>query len=333
MPSLNCDTTYPPLVERVVVLTGPTASGKTALALEVAERLNGEILSLDSIAVYHGMDIGTAKPSETDRERVAHHMIDLVTPDEDYSVARYLQEAHRIVDDLAANGRKAIFVGGTPMFLKAVLRGFDPGPPPDWDFRKSVEQDLERYGQEALRRRLIQVDPLSAAKIDPGDTRRMIRALEVSKSTGRPLSHRQIQFERARPASSCCVFALQWPRKELHERINQRVDRMFEQGLIDEVKSLLEQYELSRTAVQAVGYREVIEWLRADQNGGALPQTVRESIAAHTRQLARRQETWFRSFSEISFLDASDAVNERALADEVVRRVEATQDCLKSRAE
>ena len=325
MPSLNSDLTYPPLVDRVVVLTGPTASGKSALALEVAERLDGEILSLDSIAVYCGMDIGTAKPSATDRERVRHHMIDLVTPDEDYSVARYLQEAHRIVDDLAANGRKAIFVGGTPMFLKAVLRGFDPGPPPDWDFREAVERDLEHHGPEALRRRLAQVDPLSAAKIDPGDTRRMIRALEVSKSTGRPLSHRQIQFERANAASSCCVFALKWPRNVLHDRINRRVDLMFEQGLIDEVKSLLDRYELSRTALQAVGYREVIEWLQAESRENEIPQSLRESIAAHTRQLARRQETWFRSFTEISFLEASDTFDGSALADEVIRRVEASQ--------
>ena len=288
---------FPPLVSEVIVLTGPTASGKSALALEVAERLGGEILSLDSIAVYRGMDIGTAKPSREDRSRIKHHLVDLVDPDEDFSVARYLQTAHQLVDELADRGRKAIFVGGTPMFLKAVLRGFDPGPPPDWQFREAVERDLERYGQEALRQRLVQVDPLSASKIDPGDTRRMIRALEVAKSTGAPLSHRQVQFDHNRNANSCCVFALRWPRALLHERINQRVQQMFEAGLLDEVKSLVADYELSRTASQAVGYREVIEWLHGDATERGTLEALAESIAAHTRQLARRQETWFRSFS------------------------------------
>ena len=323
MSSFESRSVYPPLIESVVVLTGPTAAGKSALALEVAERLHGEILSLDSIAVYRDMDIGTAKPELAERERVPHHLIDLVPPDEDYSVARYLDEAHRLVSEIGERGRKPIFVGGAPMFLKAVLRGFDPGPPPDWEFRQSVERDLEQFGQEALRQRLLQVDPLSAARIDAGDTRRMIRALEVSKSTGRPLSHRQIQFERGRPASSCCVFALKWPRSELHRRINQRVEKMFDDGLLNEVKELLQRYNLSRTACQAVGYREVIEWLQ-DSDVPTSTVTLRESIAAHTRQLARRQETWFRSFSEISFLDVCEATNVETVADEVVRRVNAT---------
>ncbi|MEO1525917.1 MAG: tRNA (adenosine(37)-N6)-dimethylallyltransferase MiaA [Planctomycetota bacterium] len=319
MSSTDAPIVYPPLVERVVALTGPTAAGKSALALEVAERIDGEILSLDSIAVYRDMDIGTAKPSAEDRQRVPHHLIDLVTPDDDYSVARYLRAAHQLVDELERRGRKAIFVGGTPMFLKAVLRGFDPGPPPDWDFRESVERDLERFGAEALRQRLVQVDPLSAARIDPGDTRRMIRALEVSKSTGSPLSHRQIQFERERDASACSVFALRWQRSELHARINARVEQMFEAGLTNEVEGLLERYDLSRTASQAVGYREVIEWFERGLDAPA--RTVRESIAAHTRQLARRQETWFRSFSEITGLPISESTGVAALADEVVSRV------------
>ncbi|KAA5540032.1 tRNA (adenosine(37)-N6)-dimethylallyltransferase MiaA [Roseiconus nitratireducens] len=293
--------TFASLVDQAVVVTGPTASGKSALAIELAERIDGEILSLDSIAVYRGMDIGTAKPTPEQRGRVPHHLLDLASPDQDFSVACYLQAAHRCVQEVLRRGRRPIFAGGTPMYLKAILRGFDPGPPPDWEFRKSVERDLEVHGVDALRERLSRVDPLSAHRIAPGDTRRMIRALEVAKHTGVPLSHRQIQFDQSRPADSCSVFALRWPRPTLHQRINQRVDHMFEAGLIDEVKGLLEDYgQLSRTACQAVGYREVLQWLSSESSD---QDELKELVAAHTRQLARRQETWFRSFSEVTPID------------------------------
>ena len=301
-PAPGSDLAYPPLVDRAVVLTGPTASGKSELGIRLAERIGGEILSLDSIAVYREMDIGTAKPTEADRGRVPHHLIDLVWPTRDFSVACYLKAAHAKVDDLCARGVVPIFVGGTPMFLKGVLRGFDPGPPADWEFRQAVEADLIRFGGEALRERLRQVDPLAAHRIGPNDTRRMIRALEVARYTGQPLSHRQTQFDRGRDADQCRVFALRWQRGELHERINARVESMFAGGLVDEVRGLLQRHgTLSRTASQAVGYRELIEWI---EHGGDLAE-VQQAVAAHTRQLARRQETWFRSFSEIRGIDAS----------------------------
>ncbi len=307
MDDSDSPTVYPPLIDHAIVVTGATASGKSDLALQLAARLGGEILSLDSIAVYRGMDIGTAKPSADERRRVPHQLIDLAEPDQDFSVACYLDAAHRCVRETLAAGKRPIFVGGTPMYLKAILRGFDPGPPPDWQFREAVERDIRQFGVDALRQRLRQVDPLSAARIAAGDTRRIIRALEVSKLTGVPLSHRQIQFERVVDASACRVFQLTRPRSELHRRINRRVEKMFDAGLIDEVNGLLDRHgSLSRTARQAVGYREVIEWL---QQPGELKDLI-ETVAAHTRQLARRQETWFRSFAEITTLgvDSSDAV-------------------------
>jgi tRNA dimethylallyltransferase len=257
------------------------------------------------------MDIGTAKPSTADRRRVNHHLIDVVEPSEEFSVACYLREAHRLVQELKARGRTVIFVGGTPMFLKGVLRGFDPGPPADWEFRQAVESDVERHGIEALRERLRQVDPLAEHRIGPNDTRRMIRALEVARHTGTPISHRQVQFDRERDPKSCNVFSLQWPRDELHARINDRVAQMFADGLVDEIRALLDQHgELSRTASQAVGYREVIDWIRA---GGDLQQVV-EEVSAHTRQLARRQETWLRSFSEIRSIDVQEPIDPEAVA-------------------
>ncbi|MCA9137375.1 MAG: tRNA (adenosine(37)-N6)-dimethylallyltransferase MiaA, partial [Planctomycetales bacterium] len=283
MPESSHPTTFPPLYQQAVVLTGPTASGKTSLAIELAKQIDGEILSLDSIAVYRHMDIGTAKPSPDDRAAVPHHLLDLEDPDQDFSVACYLAAAHRCVQDVIGRSKRPIFVGGTPMFLKAILRGFDAGPPPDWDFRRSVQSDIDTFGIDALRERLMQVDPLSAARIAPGDARRMIRALEVSKQTGVPLSHRQVQFDRAADANSCSVFALCHDRAALHDRINRRVRGMFQRGLIDEVHGLLNRFgSLSRTACQAVGYREVLDWI---EDGGDI-EDLHELVAAHTRQLA-----------------------------------------------
>ncbi len=311
----NC---FAPLVDDVIVLTGPTASGKSAVALELADQVDGEILSLDSIAVYRSMDIGTAKPSKADQERIPHHLIDLVDPDEEFSVAMFLRQAHLLVSQLGQRGKRAIFVGGTPMFLKGVLRGFDPGPPADWEFRNAVEADVQVHGAEALRDRLRQVDPVAAHNIGANDVRRMIRALEVARFTGTPLTHRQIQFGHYRSADDCLVFGMQVPRDQLHQRINRRVDKMFDDGLVDEVKSLIKSYgSLSRTAAQAVGYRELIECFDGD---GDL-EKAKEEIAAHTRQLARRQETWFRSFAEIQPLPAAAPVDVKGLASQIAAKV------------
>lgn len=305
---------FPPLVDDAIVVTGPTASGKSAVAMALAEAIGGEILSLDSIAVYQHMDIGTAKPTPADQQRVHHHLIDLVEPTEEFSVACYLRQAHAMVQEICQRGRVAIFVGGTPMFLKGVLRGFDPGPPADWEFREAVESDVRKHGIEALRQRLRQVDPLAAHRIGPNDTRRMIRALEVARHTGVPISHRQVQFDHVRRADSCNVFALAWPRHQLHERINQRVAQMFQSGLVEEVHDLLSRYgRLSRTASQAVGYREVLEWLEAD----APQDAVMEEVAAHTRQLARRQETWFRSFREIRSIAMQEPLHPERIATQI----------------
>ncbi|TWT82719.1 IPP transferase [Planctomycetes bacterium CA13] len=309
---------YASLAQRVIVITGPTASGKSEIALELAARIGGEILSLDSIAVYRGMDIGTAKPTLEDQNRVPHHLIDLVDPNESFSVACYLKESHRIVDELEAKNTPAIFVGGTPMFLKAVLRGFDPGPPADEAFRQSVERDLAQFGPLALHQRLQQVDPLAAHRIAPTDARRMIRALEVAYHTGQPLSHRQIQFDQAVAALACNVFWMSWDRAKLHHRINERVNKMFTSGLVQEVRGLLDNYgTLSKTAAQAVGYRELIESFETDND----LEKAKEFIAIHTRQLAKRQETWFRSFSEIRTVSLDENMNPESVAANIEKQL------------
>lgn len=295
------DEIFCPLADRVIIVAGPTASGKSELSLSLAQRIGGEIISLDALAVYREMDIGTAKPSRRDRDRIAHHLIDVVDPDQDFSVAMFLRLAHREVEQITARGRVPIFAGGTPMYLRAVLRGFDAGPPADHEFRASVEADVSRHGAGELHRRLRQVDPLSAHRIDPGDVRRMIRALEVSYLTGQPLSHRQIQHRHPTDLSRTVASNLAWDRSVLHDRINARTRSIFQAGLVDETRALIQKYRFSRTAAAAVGYREVIDMLQIDDDPDekTLGQ-CEQAVAAHTRQLARRQETWFRSFAELT---------------------------------
>ncbi len=289
--------TFPPL-RGCWYLAGPTASGKTGVGLELAERIDGEIISLDSMSVYEGMDVGTAKPTVEQRRRVPHHMIDVVPPDREFSLSQFIEASHRIVGEITARKRQATFVGGTPLYLKSLVRGVVPGPPADWEFRQQIEAELAEVGIEALHQRLQLVDPLAAAKLHPNDKRRIIRALEVYRATGQPISHQQVQFDDS-PEGTCRVFVLSWPREELHRRIDARVDQMFAAGLVDEVRRLQEQHgQLSRTAQQAVGYREVADYL---QNNGPLDETV-ALVKTRTRQFARRQLTWFRSLEESQWL-------------------------------
>ncbi len=284
-------------------LTGPTAAGKTAVGIELAKRIGAEIVVLDSMTVYAGMDIGTAKPTAEQRAAVPHHLLDVAAPSEDYSLSQYIDAAHEAIADIRGRGREVLFVGGTALYLKSLLRGVYQGPPADWEFRREIEREVEQVGSAALHQRLAVVDPLAAAKLHPNDKRRIIRALEVHRQTGQPLSHRQTQFDEGRPAEQCKVFVLQWPRDELHRRIELRVDQMFVAGLVDEVRGLLDRYgSLSRTASQAVGYREVLEHLAG---GASLEETI-EKVKARTRQFARRQETWFRGLSECTFVPVEE---------------------------
>ncbi len=281
-------------------LTGPTASGKTRVGLALADRLNAEIISLDSMAIYREMDIGTAKPSVEEQSVVPHHLLDIVDADEEYSLANYLQAAHRVASEIRERGKQVLFVGGTPLYLKALLRGLYEGPPADWEFRRAVREEAERLGIGVLHERLRQVDPLAADKLPAGDVRRIIRALEVYKHTGKPISHMQLHFEEGLPASACRVFALSWDKSALHTRIERRVDRMFEIGLLDEIRLLLQRFgALSRTASQAVGYREGIEHL----SGACDLASAEARVKLRTRRFAKRQGTWFRGLCECRFVE------------------------------
>ena len=296
-------------------LTGATASGKTQVSLEMAQLLNAEIISLDSMAIYRGMDIGTAKPDLADRQRVPHHMLDIVDPTEAFSVSQYRERAMGLVQQIFDSGKQVIFVGGTALYLKALLRGMFEGPPADWDFRKEVEQELEEMGGQFLHQRLEMIDPVSAANLHPNDHRRLIRALEVFKTTGKPISHWQMQFSEGREADECRVFTLRHARPILHERIENRVASMFEAGLLDEVRGLLDKHgTLGQTAAQAVGYREAIDHLEERM---PLDETI-EKVRVRTRRFARHQETWFRGLSECRMIDLSTEFDSDRIAEQLV---------------
>ena len=299
-------------------VTGATASGKTAVSLALAKRLDAEIISLDSMAIYRGMDIGTAKPTAETQSLVPHHLIDIRDPNETCSVSEYRELAMEKVDEIHGRGKKVLFVGGTALYLKTLLRGLFDGPPADWEFRKQIEAEVENVGDAALHERVAAVDPVAAHKLHVNDRRRLIRALEVYKLTGKPISHWQMEFADGVDASECKVFSLRHPRPILHERIETRVDQMFEAGLIEEVRGLLDRWtDLSHTAAQAVGYREVIEHLRGEKDFAE----TREKVRVRTRKFARHQETWFRGLSEVRMIDimpSSDDSGEQGSAGVVV---------------
>jgi tRNA dimethylallyltransferase len=342
-------------------LTGPTASGKSAVGVELARRIGAEIVSLDSMALYRGMDIGTAKPTAEERLAVPHHLIDVLHPHDEFSLAQYVEAAEHTAAEIAGRGRQALFVGGTPLYLKGLLRGIFQGPPADWELRRRLADEAARNGGQWLHQRLAAVDPAAAARLHPNDARRLIRAIEVYEKTGGPISQWQQQFEIGRPAADCRVFVLDWPRKELAARIALRVQAMFAAGLVEEVRCLcssgplsghrpqvgrervrvrvadepdadsphplpLSQEErgdaseppLSRTARQAVGYREVIECLEGYRS---LAETV-ELVELHTRQLAKRQCTWFRSLSECRFVPVSGPLEAGNVAEQIVMLAE-----------
>jgi tRNA dimethylallyltransferase len=309
--------TFQPLLD-CWYLSGPTAAGKSAVGVELAQLLGAEIVSMDSMALYRRMDIGTAKSNPLQRALVPHHLIDVLDPHEEYSLAQYIESAHRCADDIASRGKKTLFVGGTPLYLKGLLRGIFQGPPADWDFRRQLQQEAQLQDPLWLHLRVKEVDPTAAARLHPNDTRRLIRALEIFHLTGRPISEYQKQFDVGIPAERCRVFVLDWPREELHARIDRRVSEMFVNGLVDEVRELCSgQQPLSKTAGQAVGYREVFDHL-ADRSN--LAETM-ELVRLHTRQLAKRQGTWFRSLRECRFVPLSGRIDSVEVAQKIVQAI------------
>jgi tRNA dimethylallyltransferase len=289
---------------RAIALLGPTASGKSGLAAALAARLPVEIVSMDSAQVYRGMDIGTAKPTAVERARVAHHLIDLVDPDEAYSSGRWRSDAIRAAVEILGRKRLPLFVGGTMLYYRTLIGGLDTLPQADPQVRAEIDAEAARRGWPALHAELARVDARTAQRLAPNDAQRIQRALEVWRLTGRPLSALQGVARRDLPFELKGI-ALMPERAVLHERIARRFDAMLELGLIDEVRGLRQRYRLSAAmpSMRAVGYRQVWEYLE----GRCDMQALKEKAVAATRQLAKRQSTWLRSFPGLVRLDAGEA--------------------------
>lgn len=293
---------YAQYFHNAIYLTGPTAVGKTELALALAERLDAEIISLDSMAVYRGMDIGTAKPSLEERAKVRHHLIDIVDPSENHTAADYRERALAAAMEIEAGGKRALFAGGSPLYLKTLLRGLFAGPPANDELRAQIIAEAQEHGAERVHRRLAEIDPRLAERIAQGDLRRIVRGIEVYESTGRPMSELLREHDVPAPPK-VPVFALARPRPELNRRIDLRVDAMFAAGLVAEVRGLVTAGGLGRNAAQAVGYREVLMHLAGEID---LATTI-SMVKTRTRQFAKRQGTWFRSLSEVKSFPLSEA--------------------------
>jgi tRNA dimethylallyltransferase len=288
-----------PLGDDCWFLSGPTASGKSSLAIPLARRLGAEIVSVDSMAVYRGLDVGTAKPTPEQREAVPHHLLDVVEAGEAYSVARWLTDAAEALAGCRARGRAILFVGGTPLYLRALRDGLAPLPPADPAIRAALAAEAGRLGPESLHARLATIDPAAASRIHPRDSKRTIRALEVAEMTGRPLSE---AFAPAPdPIFERRLLIVDRPRTALYRRIDLRVGEMFSAGIIAETRAALATSGgIGPTARQAAGYAETIALLEGRLD---LAEAVRRT-QQRTRQLAKRQLTWLRSFAAATWITA-----------------------------
>jgi len=272
----------------LIAVVGPTAAGKTAIAIRLAEEFAGEIVSADSRQIYHGMDIGTAKPTAEERARVPHHLIDIVDPDEEFHVAQFQAAAYAAIDDIRRRGKVPFLVGGTGQYVRAVIEGWQiPPAPPDPDLRARLRAEAEEHGSEHLHRRLAQIDPVAAASIHPNNVRRVIRALEVYAATGRPISEWQ---QKRPPAYRILQIGLTMERQALYERIDARVDRMIAEGLVEEVRGLLESgYTFDLPAMSSLGYGEFAPYFQGESTLDEVVQAIKHA----THRFVRHQYNWF----------------------------------------
>ena len=287
---------------KAILLLGPTASGKTAVALALARRFPAEIVSVDSAQVYRGMDVGTAKPGARERASVPHHLIDVVDPTESYSAGRFRDDAARVMAEIHRRGRVPILAGGTMLYFRALTQGLADLPPADPAIRAAIEREAARSGWPALHAELARVDPQSAARLEPTDPQRIQRALEVYRITGTPLSRLQANPRGAGLDVDMLRVALEpSERAMLHKRIDQRFRGMLKAGLVDELKGLRRRYELdaSLPSMRAVGYRQAWDTIEGRESEA----TLAERGIAATRQLAKRQLTWLRSMPDLERFD------------------------------
>jgi tRNA dimethylallyltransferase len=285
------------MAKGILVVTGPTATGKTALGVRLAKALDGEVISADAMQLYRGMVIGTAAPTPEETEGIPHHLVGTVDPRESYSVGRYVQEASRCADDILARGRLPILVGGTNLYIEALLRGTDFAAAGDPALRRRLEAEYDEHGGQAMLERLGKADPARAEKLHPNDRKRIVRALEIFELTGRTITSFDEESRTAAPRYASCTVALSFEdRALLYRRIDARVERMFAQGLEEEVRALLALGVTEKdTAMQAIGYKETAAALR----GECTLAEAREQICRSSRRYAKRQLSWLRGKPEV----------------------------------
>ena len=287
-------------MDRIICIAGPTASGKTALAVELAKQLDGEVVSCDSMQVYRYMDIGTAKPTKEEQQGIVHHMIDVAQPDENFSVSRYCEMATPIVDDILARNKVAIIAGGTGLYMDALIKGNDFAPYPSTGARERLETQADEIGMEAMLEKLRAIDPEAAAKLHPADRKRIIRALEVFEETGETITAHNLRTQSVPPRYQPLWLGLDFdPRQALYDRIDLRVGLMLQAGLVEEIRSLLARGIPSKsTALQAIGYKEFVSALEGNGSIELAADQVRQS----SRHYAKRQLTWFRRNPDMNWL-------------------------------
>ena len=285
----------------VIAIMGPTASGKTGLALDIAAKVESEVISVDSALVYKGMDIGTAKPTQEEQAGVVHHLIDIIDPAQSYSVSQFVNDTNALIGDILARGKVPILAGGTMMYFNALINGISPLPKSDEKIRDEITQQAQRLGWSKLHDELRRVDPVSGERIHPNDPQRITRALEVYRSTGKTLTHWQQQEGEKCPYNIAQFAIAPADRAVLHERIATRFDLMLEQGFENEVVKLYERSDLHEDlpSIRSVGYRQMWQYL----DGQLSYAEMRERGIIATRQLAKRQLTWLRGWEQVTWLD------------------------------
>ncbi len=285
---------------KVIVICGPTASGKTALSIELAKKINGEIISCDSMQIYKDMNIGTAKVTEEEMQGIKHYMIDFVSPDERYSVADYKNDAEKIIEIITNKGKIPIIVGGTGLYVDSLIYNIEyPKINLDEDYRQKLEKEVEEKGLKYLYDVAKKIDEQAVQKISINDKKRIMRVLEIYHATGKTKTEQEVESRKKEVKYDYKIFAINMDREKLYQRINLRVDKMIENGLIEEVENLQKQYNHFPTAMQGLGYKEVVEYL---QNEITKDEMI-EKIKQESRRYAKRQLTWFRKNKQTIWID------------------------------
>lgn len=291
---------------KVIVICGPTASGKTSLSISLAKKINGEIVSCDSMQIYKEMDIGSAKPTVEEMQEIKHYLVDFVSPEKRYSVSEYKEDASKAIEEIINKGKTPIIVGGTGLYLNSLIYNIQYNEMEvDLNYRRKLEKEAEEYGLEVLYNRAKEVDPEAMEKVSANDKKRITRVLEIYNATGRNKTELEKKSRKEVPYNYL-IFGINMERSILYDRINKRVDIMLEQGLIEEVKNLINKYSNMPTAMQGLGYKEVKEFL----DGNISKEEMIEKIKMETRRYAKRQITWFKRIENIIWLDGLNKTEE-----------------------